>query len=64
MSKKISCTRCKQLITGIPHKLGGGVLCDECYPFHRAENGKSEFKDDRKGSLTFGKHGFHNPIIK
>jgi hypothetical protein len=61
---KISCSKCKKQITGIPNKLGGSVLCDECYPFHRAENGKLEFKTGREGSLTFGKYGFHNPRIK
>lgn len=61
--KKISCSRCKKQIVGVPHKLGGGVLCDECYPFAR-ENGKWGFKQGRENSLTFGKYGFNNPIIK
>ena len=58
---KKSCSRCKKEIIGIPNKLGGALLCNECYPFERV-NGKMEFKQGREGSLTFGKYGFKNGI--
>jgi hypothetical protein len=56
MSHKISCSRCKQQIVGLPNKLGGAVLCDSCYPFIRnPETGKMMWKEGRESSLTFGK---------
>ena len=61
--KKKSCSKCKKEIIGIPNKLGGGLLCDECYPFEKNKDGKLAFKEGREGSLTFGKHGFHNRIV-
>jgi len=41
MSKKLGrCSRCKKQLLTLPHKVGGGQLCDECYPFIRSDSGR------------------------
>lgn len=42
------CSGCKNPITGTPIKYGGGVLCDNCYPFIREGNGRLR----RKGYIV------------
>lgn len=57
--KKISCSKCKKPITSHINRLGGGLLCDDCYPFGKDSNGKVCFKERMEGTLTFGKYGYY-----
>ena len=61
MPKK-SCSKCKQQIIGDIHKVHGLVLCNDCFPFIKGDDGKLTWKQGQEGSLTFGKHGYKNLV--